>query len=101
LKFLWGILCYLGARCKGMRGIVTLWIQSIKHLAIKCNLLSYFLKIAQIPLLNDAKDRFYYQFDVELNPMKELRINDSESFAEALRKSESRIGVGFLDIRKF
>jgi hypothetical protein len=44
---------------------------------------------------------FYYQFDVELNPMKELRINNSESFAEALRKSESRIGVGFLDIRKF
>ena len=39
---------------------------------------------------------FYYQFDVELNPMKELRINNSESFAEALIKSESRIGVGFL-----
>ena len=44
---------------------------------------------------------FYYQFDVELNPMKELRINNSESFAEALIKSESRIGVGFLGIRKF
>jgi len=43
---------------------------------------------------------FYYQFDVELNPMKELRINNSESFAEALIKSGPRMGIGFLGIRK-